>query len=219
MPHYTVLDSDTVELFDCEVRIEERVKEKWPKGRRGENTKPTLITTYHLRVESKSKSETAYQRFLQVESCMVLISNVTSGMSDEDLLNTYKGQQVVENSFRQLKSPQLASVIYLKNPTRIKALTMLLTFSLLLRALIQYRLRDGLENFKEQHPDQEIYAGWGGKPLRNPTFKLFYEHTVNCCFERESSGVYSFAWISSETRSRVEPLLNLLRISLELLLL
>ena len=213
------LASKQAELFDCNVVIEERVKEKWSKGRRGADTKPTLITTYHLHIENAGKSEAAYQKYLQVESCMVLISNVTDSMSDEDLLNKYKGQQVVENSFRQLKSPQLASVIYLKNPTRIKALTMLLTFSLLLRALIQYRLRDGLENFKEQQPDQEIYAGWGGKPLRNPTFKLFYEHTVNCCFERESSGVYSFAWISSETRSRVEPLLNLLRISLELLLL
>jgi transposase len=206
------------ELFDCNVSVEERIEEKWPKGRRGAGTKPTLLKTYHLRIENKGISEAAYQEFLQAGSCMVLISNVTSAMSDADLLKTYKGQQVVENSFRELKSPQLAAVIYLKNPTRIKALNMLLTFSLLLRALIQYRLRKGLDEFKEEHPDKEIYAGWGGRPLINPTFKLLYEHSINCCFERETSDKYSFGWASVETRTRVEPLLFLLGLSLEQLL-
>jgi transposase len=213
------LTSKQAELFDCSVSVEEHIKEKWSKGRRGADAKPTLIKTYHLRVENAGKSEVAYQEYLQVESCIVLISNVTDGMSDMDLLKTYKGQQVIENSFRELKSPQLASVIYLKNPTRIKALNMLLTFSLLLRALIQFRLRKGLSEFKEEHPNQEIYAGWGGRTLKNPTFKLLYEHCVNCCFEREASDKYSFGWASVETRSRVEPLLFLLGLSLEKLLL
>jgi len=123
-----------------------------------------------------------------------------------------------QNSFRSLKSPQLASVIYLKNQTRIQALNMLLTFSLLLRALIQYRLREGLKTFKEEHPNEEIYAGWAGRPLKNPTFKLLYEHSINCCFERECMGKYSFSWLSLDTRERVEPLLRLMNLSLELLL-
>jgi hypothetical protein len=143
---------------------------------------------------------------------------VGDGMSDEDLLRTYKGQHVVENSFRMLKSPQLASVIYLKDRTRIQALTMLLTFSLLLRAIIQYRLREGLSAFEEEHPDKEIRAGWGGRPLKSPTFKLLYEHSINCCFEREDHDEYTFAWPSIETRSRVEPLLGLLGLRLEQLL-
>jgi transposase len=209
------LSTKELALFDCDAQIEKRVEKKWPKGRRGANTEPTLKETYHIHVENITKSEQACQDFLHRESCIVLISNVTDGTSDEDLLKIYKGQQIVENSFRMLKSPQLASVIYLKSQTRIQALNMLLTFSLLLRALVQYRLREGLKSFKEEHPDEKIYAGWNGRALEAPTFKLLYEHSVNCYFEHESRGKYSFAWPSDGTRRRVEPLLALMGISLE----
>jgi hypothetical protein len=202
-------------LFDCDVSIEKRCVEKWPRGRRGADTHPSIEETYHLHVERVSESVPAYQEFLQRESCIVLISNAADGMSDEELLRTYKGQHVVENSFRMLKSPQLASVIYLKNQTRIQALNMLLTFSLLLRAIIQYRLREGLSAFKEEQPEEKIYAGWGGRPLKNPTFKLLYEHSFNCYFVRENRDEYSFEWPSIETRSRVGPLLELLGLRLE----
>jgi transposase len=201
-------------LFDCEINIEMETTEKWPRGRRGVNTKPSIIETYHLHVEKISKSEPEYREFLQRESSFVLISNVVSGMSDEDLLRTYKGQQVVENSFRILKSPQLASVIYLKNQNRIQVLNMLLSFALLIRALIQYRLREGLKSFNEQHPGEEIYAGWGGRPLIKPTFKLLYEHCVNCWFERETRGKYSFSWLSIDMKTRVVPLLRLWGVTL-----
>jgi transposase len=202
-------------LFDCDVSIEKRSVEKWPRGRRSMDTRPSIVETYHLHVDRLSESIPAYQEFLQRESCVVLISNVTDGMSDEDLLRTYKGQHVVESSFRMLKSPQLASVIYLKSQTRIQALNMLLTFSLLLRAIIQYRLREGLSAFKEERPGEKIYAGWGGRELKSPTFKLLYEHSINCCFVRENCDEYSFEWPSIETRSRVEPLLGLLGLRLE----
>jgi hypothetical protein len=95
---------------------------------------------------------------------------------------------------------------------------MLLTFSLLLRAIIQYRLREGLAAFKEEEPGKKIYAGWGGRELKSPTFKLLYEHSINCYFVRENRDEYSFEWPSIETRSRVEPLLGLLGLRLEQIL-
>jgi len=207
-----------LELFDCSVTINKQVHEKWPRGRRGANSIPKISETFHLHIDRIDKSETTYEEFLHSESCFVLISNVIDGYSDEDLIRTYKGQHVVENSFRMLKSPQLASVIYLKKPTRIKALNMILTFSLLVRALIQFRLREGLKSFNEEHPNEKIYAGWGSRPLVAPTFKLLYEHSINCCFERENWGHYSFCWLSNVTRNRVEPLLELMSLSLEKLL-
>ena len=92
---------------------------------------------------------------------------------------------------------------------------MLLTFSLLVRALIQHRMRESLDAFREANPEAEIRAGWGGRELRNPTFKLLYEHTFTCFYECESTGSYSFAWPNYETRQKVEPLLGLLGFSLE----
>lgn len=126
--------------------------------------------------------------------------------------------RIVENSFRELKSPSMASVIYLKNPERIKALSMLLSLSLLIRAIIQYRMREGLKEFQKENPAKKLRAGWGGRVLEKPTYRLLYEHSVNCYFEKEERGVYSYAWPSVEAEERVEPLLKLLKITLDKLI-
>ncbi len=161
-------------------------------------------------------NEKEWDKYLKKASCIVLISNVgEEEQSDIELLRIYKGQQVVENSFRELKSPSMASVIYLKNPERIKALSMLLSLSLLIRAVIQYRMRKGLKEYKKENPDVKLRAGWGGRTLENPTYRLLYEHSVNCYFEKEDTDVYSYAWSSTETRERVEALLNLMKITLD----
>lgn len=200
-----------LKLFKPEMQIVRHTKEKWPRGRRNEKTKPVVSETYQIRIPAVRRNEDACRQYIQNASCFVLISNITDeNITDTDLLKTYKGQYVVENSFRQLKGPSLASVIYLKNPTRIKALEMLLSFALLIRALIQYRLRDGLKTYQKENPDTLIYAGWAGRPLKNPTFKLFYEHSVNCRFEREARGEYSFTWPDAETKQLVVPLLSLM---------
>ena len=208
-----------LKLFDCIKDITETIEEKWPRGRRGNNTRPAVVTTYQIRIKEVVRNPEACRRYLQNKSCFVVISNVIDeNVANRELLEAYKGQHVVENSFRQLKSPNLASVVYLKNPKRIAALTMLLTFSLLIRALIQYRLRDGLQKHIEQNPDVPIYAGWGGRELKNPTFKLLYEHSANCYYERERQGEYLFEWPFSETRRYVEQLLALMGISVATLL-
>ena len=93
---------------------------------------PQIEERYHLKAEETTVKDQEVEEYLQKASCIVLISNVPEEEEgDIDLVRTYKGQQVVENSFRELKSPGMASVIYLKNPERIKALSMLLSLSLL----------------------------------------------------------------------------------------
>ena len=78
---------------------------------------PQIEEKYHLKAEEITAKER--EEYLQKSSCIVLISNVTEEEEGEkELVETYKGQQVVENSFRELKSPSMASVIYLKNPDR-----------------------------------------------------------------------------------------------------
>jgi hypothetical protein len=145
---------------------------------------------------------------------IVLASNALD-KSDREIALAYKGQFVVENSFKALKSPQVASVIYLKDPRRIGVLSMLLVFALLVRALIEYRLRAGLRALRAQCPGKSLRAGWGGGELRAPTFKMLFEHGVNCYFEREGVECYSFCWPHSRTEVRVGVFLELLGYSLE----
>lgn len=127
-------------------------------------------------------------------------------------------RDVVENSFRQLKSPSIASVIYLKDETRVQALSMLLTLSLLIRAIIQFRLREGLKNFKEKNGEKTLKVDWGNRPLKNPTYQLLHEHAGNCYFEKDGMSEYSFAWPTVETKIRVETLMMLLDSTLDELL-
>lgn len=201
--------------FTCVCQIEKKRIEKWPRGRRGADTKPKIEESFHIHVIGIEEREEECERFLRKESCIMLISNAPEKYSDRELLETYKGQQVVENSFRELKSPRLASVIYLKKPERVEALGMLLTFSLLIRAIIQYRLREGLREYKEREPEGELRVGWGNSVLKTPTYRLLYEHSINCYFEKEALGEYSFAWPTVETKERVSVLLNLYGIELE----
>lgn len=201
--------------YECVYQIKKEVTEKWPRGRRGAETKPKIEESYHIHVTQIRPREKECDEFLKRESCIVLISNAPETYSDRELVATYKGQQVVENSFRELKNPSMASVIYLKNPRRIEALSMLLTFSLLIRAIIQYRLREGLREYQEANPGKELRVGWGNRPLKNPTYKLLYEHGYNCYFEKDGPGMYSYAWPSVETCERMSVLLGLLKINLE----
>ena len=135
-----------LKLFKCRMEIVEEVKEKWPRGRRSGQTRPAIIQNYKIHIKQIERNEETCKQYMRRASCFVILSNIIDeSTSNQDLLKTYKGQTVVENSFRQLKGPNLASVIYLKNPKRIQGLIMILSLSLLLRAIIQYRMRSGLK--------------------------------------------------------------------------
>jgi len=205
-----LFNGKNAKLFVVTARIERATKEKWPRGRRKAGDQPKIVEAFKVVVEQIQRDEEACRLFIQNESCFVLISNVLDGLSGKELLATYKGQQIVENSFRLLKHPQLASAIYLKNPNRIKALSMVLSFALLVRAIIQHRLREGLSKHKQENPGDILYVGWNGRELASPTYKLLYEHSFDCYFEREDCGKYSFAWPFVESKIRVGTLLRLM---------
>ncbi len=208
--------SKRMSRYECVWEAAKQIVEKWPKGRRGPNTKPVKVEeSWQIKIKEICPREVECENYRKIESCIVLISNAAEKYSDIQLVKTYKGQHVVENSFRSLKSPSIASVIYLKTPARIEALSMLVTFSLLIRAILQYRLRQGLKKFEEANPGKKLCVGWGDRPLKNPTYRLLFEHCINCYFEREGFREYSYAWPSVETRFRVTALLALLEVDLE----
>lgn len=204
--------------FDFGLSITKKAEIKYQRGARRAGVPGKEIITYRLDSQSESWNYDACIKRLHFESCIVLISNVVDGYTDSELLKIYKGQQVVENSFRLLKDPQLASVIFLKNPTRIKGLMMILSFALLIRAIIQFKLRMGLDVFNSENNAIPLRVGWNDRPLEIPTFKLLYEHAYNCRYIRENSDTYNFFCFDDKTEKRVTTLLLLMGYSVDNLL-
>ncbi len=89
----------------------------------------------------------------------------------EELLTIYKEQNCsVERGFRFLKDPFFfASSFFLKKPSRIMALLMVMGLSLLIYALAEHHLRQQLLDKDQSIPDQK------GKPTQNPTMRRVFQ--------------------------------------------
>ena len=89
------------------------------------------------------------------------------------ILTHYKNQQQPEKGFRFLKSPLcMADALYLNKPERIEALSMIMCLALMVYALGERKLRQGLKEVEETVPDQK------GKPTQKPTLRWIFQ-----CFE------------------------------------
>jgi transposase len=86
-------------------------------------------------------------------------------------LNTYKAQSTtVERGFRFLKDPLFfAHSLFLKKPSRIMALLMIMGLSLLVYSLAELHLRAQLAARDESIPDQK------GKPTQTPTMRRVFQ--------------------------------------------
>ncbi len=92
-------------------------------------------------------------------------------LSPEEWLTIYKDQnRSVERGFRFLKDPFFfASRFFLKKPSRIMSLLMVMGLSLLIYALAEHRLRQQLVDQDQFIPDQK------GKPIQNPTMRRIFQ--------------------------------------------
>ncbi|CAB3395595.1 IS1634 family transposase [Kyrpidia spormannii] len=99
------------------------------------------------------------------DSTFVLISNVprTRRADDAELLRDYKGQIEVENLFRALKQPYFVHGIFVKTPKRVLALAYVFLLGLLVYAIIQHRVRQGMRQ------DQQTALAIAGAKFRSPT--------------------------------------------------
>jgi len=92
------------------------------------------------------------------------------GYKNEQILEEYKEQQNVEGGFRFLKDPWfMVDSIFLKLPSRIEALMMIMTLCLLVYNVGQYRLRESLKGQNTTLPNQL------GKEVTNPTLKWVFQ--------------------------------------------
>jgi transposase len=138
-------------------------------GRPPKNGPAPMDTRYEL--EFKTAVNTAsLERERSLAGCFVLITNVpTTGdgaMDAKAIMRTYKGQYGVESDFAFLKDPLVVNDIFLKKPSRIDALGMVLIISLMVWRLMERSMRAHVENTKSTLP------GWDRKATRKPTFYM-----------------------------------------------
>ena len=122
----------------------------------------------------------------------------------QKVLLEYKGQSPLENRFNLIKNAScISSKVYLKNESRITALTMIICLSVLIYALAERELRRALVALKETVPHQTK------KPIQNPTMKWIFQMF-------EGVGLVTVE-TSSNTIQEVTNLTNILKKILSLL--
>jgi len=107
----------------------------------------------------------------QHKACFVIGSNIKNDeLTDIELFRGYKSQSNVEGGFRFLKDPLFfVSSLFLKKPSRIEALLMIMTLSLFVYSIAQRRIRANLAAQNETIPNQI------DQPVRRPTLRWIFQ--------------------------------------------
>ena len=107
----------------------------------------------------------------QHKGCFVLGTNIEAhDLSDEEVVAAYKAQSQVEGGFRFLKDPLFfVSSLFVKKPTRIQGLLMVMTLALLVYSVAQRRLRQALARQHESLPNQI------NQPTQRPTLRWVFQ--------------------------------------------
>ena len=105
------------------------------------------------------------------EACFVIGTNIPDiELSDVEVIKGYKGQGAVERGFSFLKSPVFfVSSLFVKKPSRIEGLLMVMTLSLLVYSVAQRRLRNQLSIAGETLPNQIK------QPTSRPTLRWIFQ--------------------------------------------
>src|SRR5262249_15725004 len=119
--------------------------------------------------------EAAVARALRRQASFLVATNVLdpTQLSDQELMQTYKEPGSVERGFAFLKDPLfLASSVFVKTPTRIVALALVMVLCLLVYRPAEHRLREQLAATGQTIPSQV------NKPTDRPTMRWVFQ-----CFE------------------------------------
>jgi len=128
-------------------------------------------------VKNTRCNEAAYTAFAREQSCIVIVSNATA-RSDRELVLAYKGRwwwRILLGCSRRRRGFSYLFEI----SGAVGVLVMLLVFSLLVRVLIEFLLREGLGFFGCKIL-WVVRVGLSGWALFEPTFKLLFGHGFNC---------------------------------------
>jgi len=93
-----------------------------------------------------------------------------TALSDKEVIKGYKGQGSVERGFSFLKSPVFfVSSLFVKKPSRIEGLLMVMTLALLVYSVAQRRMRNQLSALGETIPNQI------NQPTAKPTLRWVFQ--------------------------------------------
>ena len=145
------------------ITIQRRAEKKRGRPKAGE---PMVLI---FRVEADIEfNEDAIGKERQKLSRFILATNDTA-MSADELLYNYKEQGTVERGFRFLKDKSFrVAEVYLKKPSRIQALSMIMVLCLFIYSMTEYRLRKELEQSGETVTSQTK------RPTQRPTMKWIF---------------------------------------------
>jgi transposase len=119
------------------------------------STTPLKATAWQMHAQVRPDTEQRRHR-IQHHACFVLGTNIAaSQVSDPEIIVAYKAQAQAEGGFRFLKDPLFfVSSLFVKKPSRIQGLLMVMTLALLVYSVTQRRLRQQLARQGETVPNQ-----------------------------------------------------------------
>ena len=195
--------------FSCEpdARKElEKISKKW-KSFTPENIEATTVNKHQGRGRPKAAAEPSQVLYKisatakQIEgvsderieqgSCYVVGSNIhETELNSKEIVENYGGQDSVEGGFRFLKDPVFfASSLFVKKPSRVQGLLMVMTLSLLVYSIAERRLRKMLLETETTIPNQ--IKKETSKPTLRWVFQLF---TGINRVKVSINGVESYIW-------------------------
>ena len=134
--------------------------------------KTTKKTVYKATIIFEKKSE-KIESEKKKAGRFILATNVLKNLSVSEILTAYKGQQSCERGFRFLKDPLFfADSVFLKYPSRIETMAMLMGLSLLVYNIGQRELRANLKKNNTGVKNQL------GKVTDRPTLRWIFQ-----CFQ------------------------------------
>jgi len=133
-------------------------------------TSPIQSLEWQMQAQTRPDQERiAFRK--QQGACFVLGTNIEADdLSDEEVIAAYKAQSQVEGGFRFLKDPLFfVSSLFVKKPSRIQGLLMVMTLALLVYSVAQRRLRQELARQQESLPNQI------NQPTQRPTLRWVFQ--------------------------------------------
>jgi transposase len=137
-------------------------------GKRGRPKNGEVMETGYFIKAEVERNEEAIAKDRAKLGRFVLASNDIH-LDGEEMLDNYKGQNVIERGFRFLKDKSFRiAEVYLKKESRIDALSMIMVLSLLIYSIAEWMIRLRLKESNETVLNQLT------KPTQRPTLKWIF---------------------------------------------